>query len=783
MQRNDKQLVHRAHKVHDIVHESYDAYVFDMDGTVYLGAELLPGVKTLMTALTAAGKRRVFLTNNPTKTRERYASKLTALGLATDPNEIMTSATLTAAWLKTFCPDDVCFVLGEAPLVSALRDAGIRLSRDPRVTTLVLSSYDRTFDYLKLRIAFEALWRRPEVKFIATHPDAYCPFPGGRGDPDAAAITAAVQACTGRTCEKVIGKPSPEALLTALRLVDVAPGRAIMIGDRLATDIAMGIAAGAATALVLTGDSTLQDVEAAPDDKRPTYVLSRIDALAAPLLMNAQPALETSTMTHAIQLNPKNLKGFYDDVSRASETDRTLTLSSIRVGETVLDEVADFVIAGSNIKRVLLVQDETPITRNGVEVKPLVAEKLRAAGLEVEVFVLHDPVELHTTNVHIAEVGKRLQAGIAVLALGSGTVTDISKHAVFEFETAHPDAHLPLAVIQTANSVCAFTSGFAVVTTDGVKRTIPSRLPNRLMLDTTLLAQAPRKYTLGGVGDAAVSASSIADYRLTNMLGLSRFEPVSWRVLESDRDKFLRQDPIFADAGEAGAANLSLDLVLCGFSMTFAGESAPLSGLEHVTSHMLDMCANFYGRSVGNHGCQCGLATALSLIAFERLLNKVDLLAVDLDSVFPNRDAEREAVRKAFGHLDSTGAIWQECWADYSKKLDAWAANRTAITTFVAKWNEYREELRSYLTTPKTYLSALAATGHPLYFEDVPPGIAEAQARWAFSYARMMRKRLSVADVLYFFGFWNDEFVDSVFTQFHDLRGTITNQTTQGSTR
>ena len=73
--------------------------------------------------------------------------------------------------------------------------------------------------------------------------------------------------------------------------------------------------------------------------------------------------------------------------------------------------------------------------------------------------------------------------------------------------------------------------------------------------------------------------------------------------------------------------------------------------------------------------------------------------------------------------------------------------------------------------------------GHPLYFEDVPPGIAEAQARWAFSYARMMRKRLSVADVLYFFGFWNDEFVDSVFTQFHDLRGTITNQTTQGSTR
>jgi len=483
----------------------------------------------------------------------------------------------------------------------------------------------------------------------------------------------------------------------------------------------------------------------------------------------------------AIHLDSTNLPGFYDSVSKASGTDRTLALSSIRIGSTVLDDVALFVTGGTEVERVLLVQDATSITRDGIEVKPFVAAKLREDGLVVDILELHDPTELHTTSTHITTVRNRLVPGTVVVALGSGTVADITKHAVFEFEADDANSALQVAVIQTANSVCAYTSGLAVVTTDGVKRTVPSRLPDRLMLDTTLLSQAPRDYTLGGIGDSAVAASSIADYRLANMLQLGRWEPVSWRVVEGTREKFLKRDPLFADLGEAGAASLALDLSACGLAMTFAGESAPLSGLEHVTSHMLDMSAGFFGRGIGNHGSQCGLATALVLIAFERLLDQVDVQAADFDSMVPDPNVEREAVRDAFGHLDPNGAIWQECWADYRMKLDAWASSRDAILAFQANWDEHREELRSYLIDPKTYLYALAATGHPLYFEDVPPGIPEAQARWAFRNARMMRRRLSIADVLYFFGSWNDEFVDSVFARFHELRTTITNQSKQGS--
>jgi len=263
--------------------QAFDAYVFDLDGTVYLGDELLPGVADLLAAIERSGRRRVFLTNNPTRSREHYAAKLSRLGVRAEPEEVITSATITAAWIARHEPDAACFLLGEQVLADTLLAAGIRLTDRAEDVTLVVASYDRGLTYDKLRTAFTALWRRPQARLIATHPDAYCPLGPGLGEPDAAAVVAAVEASTGRTCEAVLGKPNPEALRTALALVDVRPERAVMIGDRLATDIAMGASAGTATALVLSGDSRREDVAGVAPDRRPTYVLERIDALAAGL--------------------------------------------------------------------------------------------------------------------------------------------------------------------------------------------------------------------------------------------------------------------------------------------------------------------------------------------------------------------------------------------------------------------------------------------------------------------------------------------------------------------
>ena len=114
---------------------------------------------------------------------------------------------------------------------------------------------------------------------VQTNPDRYCPFPGGRGEPDAAAITAAIEACSGVACSVNLGKPGPIMVAQAIAGLDVAPGDVCMVGDRLATDIAMGRLAGMASALVLTGDSTAADAAAAPAQQRPDYVLDTLDQL------------------------------------------------------------------------------------------------------------------------------------------------------------------------------------------------------------------------------------------------------------------------------------------------------------------------------------------------------------------------------------------------------------------------------------------------------------------------------------------------------------------------
>ena len=258
----------------------YGAYVFDMDGTIYLGDEVLPGVRETLAFLRERGIPLRFLSNNPTKDPEQYAAKLARLGLPTPVDDIANTVVTTVRWLRSHHPDAVVFPIAEEPLIRALREAGVRLSEDPAEIDIVVASYDRTFDYRKLQIAFDALWfHRRGAILVQTNPDRYCPFPGGRGEPDCAAITAAIEASTGVHCSANFGKPGAIMVAEALAGLDLAPADVLMVGDRLATDVAMGKAAGMASALVLTGDNTEADALALPDDDRPDVVVATLDEL------------------------------------------------------------------------------------------------------------------------------------------------------------------------------------------------------------------------------------------------------------------------------------------------------------------------------------------------------------------------------------------------------------------------------------------------------------------------------------------------------------------------
>ena len=143
----------------------------------------------------------------------------------------------------------------------------------------MVASYDRTFDYRKLQIAFDAIWFHKRAILVATNPDRYCPFPGGRGEPDCASIIAAIEACTQTKCQIVVGKPNPEMLYECLVGLDVDLKHCMMVGDRLGTDIQMAVRAGMVSAMPLTGDSTWQEAVALPEKDQPTYLLDRVDRL------------------------------------------------------------------------------------------------------------------------------------------------------------------------------------------------------------------------------------------------------------------------------------------------------------------------------------------------------------------------------------------------------------------------------------------------------------------------------------------------------------------------
>lgn len=252
----------------------YDAYIFDLDGTVYLGDALLPTAGETIRRLRTLGKRTLFLSNNPTKTRATYVEKMAKLGLPTPEDDIVNSSMVMVSFLKATLPGARLFVVGEAALMQDLRDAGFTLVDEARDTDAVIASFDRTFEYRKLQVSFDAI--RAGARFFATNGDRYCPVPGG-GEPDCAAIIAAIEACTDTTCEAIVGKPSRHTIDAILGLVKLPARDCIMIGDRLETDVQMGNDAGMASALTMTGATTKEML--AKSAIAPRYVIEDLAGL------------------------------------------------------------------------------------------------------------------------------------------------------------------------------------------------------------------------------------------------------------------------------------------------------------------------------------------------------------------------------------------------------------------------------------------------------------------------------------------------------------------------
>ena len=254
----------------------YPGYVLDLDGTVYLGGAPLPGAVEAISRLRALGSRFVFLSNNPLWSPATYAEKLRAMGVPVEDGEVVSSVDALLAYLRDR-PASRILAICEPLLADLLRDAGHALTDDPAAAEAVVLSWDRGFTYDKLHASFVAL--RNGARLIATNPDPYCPTPDG-GLPDCGALLAAVEVASGIRAEAVVGKPSVHIASVALDRLGVPAGDAVMVGDRLLTDVALARPAGMVGALVLTGATALADVPPPPEG--PDLVLEGLGQLIPP---------------------------------------------------------------------------------------------------------------------------------------------------------------------------------------------------------------------------------------------------------------------------------------------------------------------------------------------------------------------------------------------------------------------------------------------------------------------------------------------------------------------
>jgi arabinose operon protein AraL len=203
--------------------------------------------------------------------------------LPTPPEDVINSSYVMADFLQKTMPGARLFVVGEESLCGELRRAGFELTDEATAVDAVIASFDRTFTYRKLQIAFDAI--RGGARFFATNADRYCPVPGG-GEPDAAAMIAAIEACTGKNVEAVVGKPSHYMAEAILSLLNLPPERCLMTGDRLETDVLMGLNAGMAGALTLTGATSVDVLAQSPI--QPTYVIRELGELLTERIVNSQ---------------------------------------------------------------------------------------------------------------------------------------------------------------------------------------------------------------------------------------------------------------------------------------------------------------------------------------------------------------------------------------------------------------------------------------------------------------------------------------------------------------
>jgi HAD superfamily hydrolase (TIGR01450 family) len=228
----------------------YDAFIFDLDGTIYLDDKLIANAKEVINKIKKLNKNVVFISNKTSGSTTDYYYFLKSRGLKITYDEIINATITTKNYLNKKHPGKNFFAIGEKPFIDELCESGLNFIDDPKNIDIVIITLDRTLNYSKLEIAAKALDNG--ARFYAANIDNTCPVEKGE-ILDAGSTISALEKRTNRKLEKHFGKPSKYMMDEIFSRIKVKPESCLIVGDRLETDIAMGNKFGIDTALVMTG--------------------------------------------------------------------------------------------------------------------------------------------------------------------------------------------------------------------------------------------------------------------------------------------------------------------------------------------------------------------------------------------------------------------------------------------------------------------------------------------------------------------------------------------------
>lgn len=442
------------------------------------------------------------------------------------------------------------------------------------------------------------------------------------------------------------------------------------------------------------------------------------------------------------KFDPTNLADLNVQLGELDGTLRLVTIRNIFVASGIRKKLPTFL---DKKRKIILVMDNTPMYVGDQEIKREIKAMLEDKHFNVKT-VVYNHGDTADGSVHadwntVDRLKNKLDEKTIVVSIGSGTITDIAKHATYTY-AQEADIKIPLVVLQTANTVTAYTSNIAVLLKDGVKRTFPSRYPDYVLSDIDIIKNAPFELTQAGFGDLTARYVSYADWYLGyKCKNLSKYTEVPKMLLDNMLDYLVKNASGLKKGNTKAYTVLTKALLNAGISMSVVGMSTPISGFEHVISHTLDMMRTIKNKKPMLHGAQVAIATLLAAYAYEELLTYKEPFLTSSVS-FPDISDIEKTMKSDFKKQGFSSKAIKEMLSDYHVKYDKWIDAKNTIHEFIKLWDLEKKKLQSLVKKGDEIKRALDDIGLDY---TMPEGM-----EFAFTHAHFIRKRFTSADLFFF---------------------------------